>query len=481
MTMRKNGMSLLQSFADGPSLIDPQYFASLRTLAQYEYADQPSGLRGLFGGFMGGPARSDREASQIDNARMCAAMGMTITDSSKPFAFSDGIAVIPVYGALLHRDNWCDSYATGYDFIRNKLAAAMGDPEVSGIVFDMNSYGGHVAGNFELCDEIYAAREVKPILTVVDALCYSGGYSIGSSGSRMVATPSGGIGSIGVVMMHMSVEKMLKDFGVEISFIHAGKHKVDGNPYENLPKDVRARWQASVEKSYDKFVSLVARNRGIDTGAVRATEALCYDADDALALGLIDAIQTPAEALAAFRKELYGSDTNPQQGATKMTTTATAAKGGAGAENPAPIATNTPAAPAVAAAPAAPAAPAAEVPAAPAAAAAVPAPNAAADERARIKAITTCEEATGREALAAHFAYDTEMSVDAARAALAAAPVAAKAGAAAGTPFEAAMAAGNPDVGAGNDGGDGNDANASVSDRLAKNYQAATGVKLREA
>jgi ATP-dependent protease ClpP protease subunit len=45
-----------------------------------------------------------------------------------------------------------------------------------------------------------------------------------------------------------------------------------------------------------------------------------------------------------------------------------------------------------------------------------------ADTKARIKAITTCEEAKGREDLAAFFAYDTSMSADEAKTALAKAP-----------------------------------------------------------
>lgn len=48
--------------------------------------------------------------------------------------------------------------------------------------------------------------------------------------------------------------------------------------------------------------------------------------------------------------------------------------------------------------------------------------DAVAAAKARIKAITTAEAATGREALAAHLAYETEMSAEAAVAALEAAP-----------------------------------------------------------
>lgn len=59
-----------------------------------------------------------------------------------------------------------------------------------------------------------------------------------------------------------------------------------------------------------------------------------------------------------------------------------------------------------------------------------------ADTKARIKAITTSEEATGREALASHFAYETDMTAEAAVAALKAAPQA-SAGNGSGDSYEA--------------------------------------------
>ena len=59
-----------------------------------------------------------------------------------------------------------------------------------------------------------------------------------------------------------------------------------------------------------------------------------------------------------------------------------------------------------------------------------------ADTKARIKAITTSEEATGREALASHFAYETDMTAEAAVAALKAAPQA-SAGNGTGDSYEA--------------------------------------------
>lgn len=463
--MRKYGTSLLQSFAEGPSLIAPAQIGVLRALAEHPNESVIAGAVRAISTGLGISQRAAREEMSVTPDAMCAAMGATITDRSKPFAFSEGIAFIPMWGALLHRDGYCDSYGTGYDFIRSKFDAAMNDQDVKGIVFDVNSPGGHVAGNFELADEIYVARSVKPSIAIIDSMCYSGGYSLGSSTSRMVVTPSGGVGSIGVVMMHVSVQQLMEKYGVDVNFIHAGAHKVDGNMFNALPDDVRSRYQASVSRSYDKFVALVARNRSMDADAVRATEALCFDAEEGVSLGLIDAIQTPKEALAAFRKELSGSTTIPQQGAKKMSNT-TQQKGDAGENTPAVAATATPpAAPATAAVVEAPVAAAAPAAAAPDANAAIVA------ERQRVDGILSCEEATGRDALAKHFALKTAMSVDDARAALAAAPKVEKGAVSNG--FVAAMDnSDNPNVGV--DGGR-SPSEMTVGQRIANNYHGVTG------
>lgn len=346
--------------------------------------------------------------------------GFSANQPEKPFAFADGIAIIPITGALINRYDWSGYGYTGYQSIERKLEAALADPDVKGIVFDVNSFGGEVQGCFELAESIFASRGTKPSRAVVNANAYSAGYALASSASKMVVTPSGGAGSVGVVTMHMDVSKLMSEWGIKITHIYAGKHKVDGSPYAPLPDEVRAGIQARIDTTYDRFTALVSRNKGLDVEKVRGTEAQIYSAADALALGLIDAVMTPKEAFAAFRNELSGSTS--LLGVTMSTAQATT---GAAAE----------AAPATAATAPAAAAPAAST------------VNASA-ERERIKGILTCEAATGRSDLANHLAYDTDMSVEDAKAILAKAPAATQAAAASESPFEAAMAATpNPQVG----------------------------------
>lgn len=374
----------------------------------------------------------EQEKLMARRNEMCESFGLAPQPKqAKPFAFSNGIAVIPIQGTLLNRFSASYGFVTGYNFIARQLAQAMADDEVKAIIYDVNSYGGEAAGCFELAAVIREANATKPSISVVDSNAYSAGYALASAAGKMYVTPSGGVGSIGVVAMHMSFEKMLNEMGLKVTFIQFGAHKTDGNPYEDLSADAKANIQASVNKSGEAFVSLVADNRNIDKAKVKATEAKTYRADEALSLGLIDAIATPQAAAQVLFDELSGSTSETVSKDDAMSQQ-TAAQPGATDQ------ANTEAAAAQAAQQAA--------------ATATAANDARVAERARVKGITTCEEAKGKGALANHLAMETEMSVDAAKAILkASAPEAA---AAAPNTFQAAMDnTANPNVGAGSGSG----------------------------
>lgn len=421
----------VQRFSRAPSLVSPAHAQELIAFAS-------------------APARS-AEATDATEQTCAAFFGSNEHASGKPFIFAGGIAVIPVYGALLHRDPWCDRWATGYDYISSRVGAALGDDEVKGIIFDINSYGGHVAGNFELCEMIREARGKKPMAAVVDSRALSGGYSIASAVGKIYATPSADVGSIGVVMLHMSYEKMMQEWGVKPTFIYSGKHKVDGNPYEDLPEDVRKALQVSVERSYEKFVALVSTNRNMSAEAVRATEARVYDADEALAAGLIDAVMSPRAAYTAFLAEVGTASTQTKE-VKKMTTENTEKKAETGAGDEA-----------------------ARLAAARNEGKAEGAQEGAKAAQERISAILSCEEAGKRSKLANHLAFNTQMSVDDAKKTLSAS--AEDKPETEATPGKGALAdamSGDEGKTAGVDGKDDGE-KVSAADRITANHRTATG------
>lgn len=225
--------------------------------------------------------------------------------SVRPYNVSNGILQIPVMGVLLNRFGYqFGAYATGYTYIEKALERGLADANVRGIAFIHDSPGGVVAGNFELNDKIHAARGEKPMRAFVADHSYSASYSLASAAGNIIVTRSGGVGSIGVVTTHVEYSKMLQEVGVAVTFIFAGKHKVDGNAYEKLSADSKARMQERIDKIYSVFTAAVSRNRGMDEKAIRRTEALTYDAQDAIEVGLADKVGALLDEMAIFSSEL---------------------------------------------------------------------------------------------------------------------------------------------------------------------------------
>jgi capsid assembly protease len=233
----------------------------------------------------------------------------------RPYSVRNGILTIPVKGVLLHDFAWqIGSWATGYDYIWRAFQRGQNDPEVRGIAFLIHSPGGDVAGNFDMVDRMFAMRGQKPVRAFASEFAYSAAYSIASVADKLVMSRTGGVGSIGVVTAHFDVSEMMKENGYKITFIHFGKHKVDGNPYEALKPEVKARIQARIDELGGVFVATVARNRGLDEDVVRGTEALTYSASEAMSIGLADEVGPLDDAMAAFVADLSNREGEEQMG-----------------------------------------------------------------------------------------------------------------------------------------------------------------------
>ncbi|KVS52245.1 serine peptidase [Burkholderia cepacia] len=224
----------------------------------------------------------------------------------RPYEVWEGIARIPIQGTLVHKLGTLHPWSgmTGYDGIRALLSLAMEDPEVRAIVLDIDSPGGEVAGCFDLTDSIYEARGQKPIWSILTESAYSAAYAIASASDRIIVPRTGGTGSVGVICMHVDFSKALSQSGIDVTLIHYGDRKADGNEYSPLSKDARARVQADVDTMGELFVETVARNRNLTAARVRSTQAGTFLGAAGVEVGFADAVMAPDEALASLLVEL---------------------------------------------------------------------------------------------------------------------------------------------------------------------------------
>lgn len=331
----------------------------------------------------------------------------------RPYQVSNGVLQIPVEGALINGFDWhFPGLATGYGYIRRAFDRGMADPEVRALAFRIDSPGGAAAECFDLVDHLHAAKGAKPVRAFAETVC-SAAYAIASAADHITITRTSDVGSIGVVMAHLDASARMDKEGFKITFIYAGKHKVDGNAYEPLPDSVRAEWQAEVNELYSVFVATVARNRGLDEQAVRATEARTYLGAKAVSERLADAVGPLDDAVAAYAAELSHPQTGDREMSTKTPDNAAEPQAVADLEK-------------------------------------VRAEGRAegrAAERDRIAAIMKLDEVEGREKAALTIALTTELTADQARALLATFPIQ-RVQAPTKTPFEAAMEqTPNPELG----------------------------------
>jgi signal peptide peptidase SppA len=221
-------------------------------------------------------------------------------------AAQQGIAVIPVHGTLVRRTIGLEA-ASGlmsYADIAARIDAAVADPQVQGILLDLDSPGGEAGGVFELAERIRSASSVKPVWAHANDAAYSAAYAIASAATRLTLSQTAGVGSIGVIALH--VDQSVRDAkdGLHYTAIFAGHHKNDFSPHEPLSPQAATSLQTEVNRLYELFVTQVASMRGMDIKAVRATEAGLYFGDEAIAAGLADAIGSFDQVLAEFSESL---------------------------------------------------------------------------------------------------------------------------------------------------------------------------------
>lgn len=211
------------------------------------------------------------------------------------------IAVIPISGIISQK---LDLFAflfggTSTEGLGRALSAYVNDETIDAVVLNIDSPGGSVFGVPEVADQITALRGKKPIVAVANSLAASAAYWIGSQADEFVVTPSGEVGSIGVIAAHLDESVALEQQGLKVTLVSAGKYKAEGSSIEPLAQETRDYLQSRVDDYYDAFVKAVARGRGVSPDAVRSGygQGRLVGASAAQKAGMVDRVATLDETI----------------------------------------------------------------------------------------------------------------------------------------------------------------------------------------
>jgi len=209
------------------------------------------------------------DAEEARATRMAAGDRISDKDreTSRLLAIDDaGVATISIKGPLTNDgdSDWNEWLGmTGYPEIREAMISAATDASVQHIILDIDSGGGAVSGVDDTAKLIRLVHDnVKPVTAFTDGSMYSAAYWLGSSAGEVYASKAAGMGSIGVIATHMERSEMLKEAGIGVTVVRAGKYKALANGVEKLTEEGKAQIQAGVDAAYKIFVGHVAEMRG---------------------------------------------------------------------------------------------------------------------------------------------------------------------------------------------------------------------------
>lgn len=205
---------------------------------------------------------------------------------------SNAIAVIPVHGTLVQRGDSMDALSglRSYDSLRAEFDEVMARADIDAVLFDIDSGGGEAAGVFDLADYIFSRRGEKPIYAFANEHAYSAAYAIAATAHKIFLPRTGGVGSIGVVAVHLDQSGFNEKTGLRYTPVFAGARKIDGWPHSPLSEAAQGRMQARVDMVYSVFTQSVAKYRGLSESKIISTQADCFDGAAAIDAGLADGI-----------------------------------------------------------------------------------------------------------------------------------------------------------------------------------------------
>ncbi|QFR49601.1 signal peptide peptidase SppA [Sulfurimonas lithotrophica] len=178
-----------------------------------------------------------------------------------------------------------------------KIDKARENPNIRGVLLDVNSPGGAVAPSVEIAYAIKRLKEVKPVIVYASGTLASGSYYASIWASEIMVNPGSMVGSIGVVMQGADVSELMSKIGIKSQSVQAGKYKKVGTGDRAWTKYEVDELNKVIYGTYDMFTKDVADARGLKfKNRDEFANAHIFTASQAKDVGLIDSLGVKYDA-----------------------------------------------------------------------------------------------------------------------------------------------------------------------------------------
>ncbi|MEM7767788.1 MAG: signal peptide peptidase SppA [Pseudomonadota bacterium] len=244
---------------------------------------------------LGWPA--DAEAAALTRAGEDAAL-VSMAEYAPPVAPSRApmIAVVGGEGAIVsgysNQDLFASSVGFGSDSVAAAIREAGDDEKVEAIVFRVDSGGGSATASDQIWQAVEAVQaKGKPVVVSMGSVAASGGYYVSAGADHIVANETTITGSIGVFAGKFAIADGLEQIGITSGTVAVGGSYADAWGTEAFSDEDRATLRASLTRTYDRFLDIVADGRGMTVEEADArARGRVWSGQDALDRGLIDSL-----------------------------------------------------------------------------------------------------------------------------------------------------------------------------------------------
>ena len=208
----------------------------------------------------------------------------------------DQVAVIVAKGTIL--DGTQNPGSVGGDSTASYLRKARLNKHVKAVVLRVDSPGGSAYASDIIRQEVELIKAAgKPVVASMGTYAASGGYWISAPADKIIASPTTITGSIGIFGFFMTFENSLSKLGVNTDGV--GTTDLAGfGVTRPLSEGMAKIFQLGIERGYQDFIELVAKNRGMSLTVVDAiAQGRVWSGIRAKELGLVDELGNLDDAI----------------------------------------------------------------------------------------------------------------------------------------------------------------------------------------
>lgn len=223
----------------------------------------------------------------------------------------NSIAVLGIKGAITKYDQFCGG--AGIETKAALFDRAMANPNINGLILDIDSGGGDANATEFFASKIKNAS--KPVVALVTGMAASAAYWIGSAARRIILNGKiSEVGSIGTYIQIADFTNYYESKGIKIIREYAPQSVEKNKAYEDLLKGDNKAMKEDLRKFTEFFIEAVKENRSGKLGKDKGIfEGKMYFTEDAIAQGLADQMGTMDDAVNAINELKTQTSTSTSQ------------------------------------------------------------------------------------------------------------------------------------------------------------------------